>query len=122
MSVWKQAIVLTHKTLHALSNTGSIDDSLNTTSTDIQYVKRQSRHITIYHYDPMDCCPDKVLKHNSRRVEISLKEHHLGRRCGCTDKEVKLLLLLGLSIFDMRHTFVHALLQGYKVTVDRISL
>ncbi len=122
MSVWEQAIVLTHQALHALSDTGSIDDSLNTTVTDIKYVKRQSRHITIYYYGPMGCCPDEVLKSNSCSIEVAFKKHHLGGRCGCADKEVKLLLLPVLSIFDMRHTFVHALLQGYNVTVDRISL
>ena len=43
-------------------------------------------------------------------IKVTFKENHLGRRSGGLDKEIELLLLLGLDILNMGHTLVHILL------------
>ena len=113
MSAWKQAVVLTHQALYTFPDTGSIDNSLNTSATDIKYVKRQSRHITIYDYGTIGRRPDKILQSHSCSIEVAFKKHHLGKRSGCADKEVKLLLLPVLSILYSRDSLVHALAVNF---------
>ena len=51
-----------------------------------------------------------IIRSNSCSIEITFEEDHLSRRGRSSNKEVELLLLLGLNVLNMGHTLVHILL------------
>ena len=51
-----------------------------------------------------------IIRSNSCCIEITFEEDHLSRRGRSPNKEIKLLLLLGLNVLNMGHTLVHILL------------
>jgi len=51
-----------------------------------------------------------IIRSNSCSIEITFEEDHLCWRSGGSNKEVELLLLLGLNVLNMGHTLVHILL------------
>ena len=124
MGIGEEAVVLVHEALHALAYSCSVDGCCDLGLADIQDVEREGGDVGIDDDDTSGGGAHEVLQGYTGRVEITLEEHHLGRRRGGSDEEVELLLLLGLRVLDACHAqrlliepSVHLTLHGEQLLV-----
>lgn len=118
----EESVVLLNELVHALAYAVGVDGGLDSGLSYSEDAERQAGNVSI---DENDACGgglDQGLERSPGCIEVTLEEDHLGWWRGGTDEEVKLLLLLGLGVFDTCHTLVDSLLQGYELVVDGVSL
>lgn len=71
---------------------------------------RLAENIAIYDDYSMVGSTNLVLQSYSCSVKITFKEDHFSRRGGGSNKEIELLLLLGLDVLNMGHSLIHIFL------------
>ena len=97
-------VVLITQTCHTCSYALSINYALHSRLSYIKHIKCLGIYIVINNDNTLFGSLYKIFYGHTSREKLSIEKYHLCRRRTCTDEKIKLLLLLGLRIFNTKHT------------------